>query len=1027
MARTVDEDELIEHWTLVGEEWTLLTGKRGPTRLGFALLLKFHVNHGRFPRGRGELGDDVVAYVAAQVKVPPSDLGFYEWEGRTIEYHRAQIRRHTGFRECTAADAEKITAWLAEEVCQSEPRGERVRVALLEQLKSQGIEPPAKNTLLRMIGSAQRQAEQALTLRIRGRVPAEIARRMLTLIAHRPGSADNEDHHDDEEGQDAESPPCGNDDQAAAGSPAALKGADLFAVIREEPGNVSVTTMRREVFKLGAIEATGLPDRLFDDVAPGVLAAWRARVAAEAPSHLRRHADELKVTLLAAYLYCRRREIIDALVDLLITTVQRINARAESVVTSQFVAELKRVSGKENILFKMTGAALEAPDEIVSEVIYPAVPGGVDTLVALWREYQSKGSTYRQHRQRVFKASYTNHYRAGLIQIIEALEFGSANTVHAPVMAALTLIKRYRAERTHHTKYYAHGETVPVDGIVPAELAELMYRTDTSGRRRILRSVYECGVFQTLRDKLRCKEIWVHGAYKWRNPDDDMPNDYEDKRVENYAKLRKPLDARRFTAELVEEMDAELSALNDALPNLSWLQIVERRKGGAILLTPLDPLPEPRNLRKLKAAVRARWGVVPLLDMFTETALRTGCLDVLLPAGIRIGMPAHEFVERMLLVIYALGTGAGIRSVAAGDHPYSEEDLRYARRRFLSVPGARQVAKVIANATFAARQSWLWGQGTSAVASDSTHFSAYDQNIFTEYHSRYKRAKRGVLIYWTVEVGSMAIYSQHLTCSASEVHAMVEGAMRHGTDMTIETNYVDSHGASLIGFGVTRLLNFDLVARFKQINLMKLYLPGRSDRFSYPQLRPALTRPIRPDIIAHNYDLMIKYATAIRLGTASTESLLRRFQGETTHPAYSAMLEVGCAQRTIFLAHWLRDRDLQHETESGLNVVENYNGVNDYIRFGSRGELASNRREDQELAMVCLQILQSCLGYINTLMIQDTLAEPTWADVLTDADRRGLTPLFHTNMTPYGTVVLRPGHRLDLSPSPAPGRSADGQ
>jgi hypothetical protein len=169
-----------------------------------------------------------------------------------------------------------------------------------------------------------------------------------------------------------------------------------------------------------------------------VLAAWRARVAAEAPSHLRRHGSELRVTLLAAYLHCRRREIIDALVDLLITTVQRINARADTVVTGEFVAELKRVSGKENILFKMTGAALEGPDKIVSEVIYPAVPGGVNTLEALWQEYHSKGSTYRQHRQRVFKASYTNHYRSGLIQIIEALEFGSTNTAHAPMMTALT-------------------------------------------------------------------------------------------------------------------------------------------------------------------------------------------------------------------------------------------------------------------------------------------------------------------------------------------------------------------------------------------------------------------------------------------------------------------------------------------------------------------------------------------------------------------------------------------------------------
>ena len=49
--------------------------------------------------------------------------------------------------------------------------------------------------------------------------------------------------------------------------------------------------------------------------------------------------------------------------------------------------------------------------------------------------------------------------------------------------------------------------------------------------------------------------------------------------------------------------------------------------------------------------------------------------------------------------------------------------------------------------------------------------------------------------------------------------------------------------------------------------------------------------------------------------------------------------------------------------------------------------------------MLCLHILQSSLGLINTLMIQDTLALPEWADVLTDADRRGLTPVFHTTMT----------------------------
>jgi hypothetical protein len=126
------------------------------------------------------------------------------------------------------------------------------------------------------------------------------------------------------------------------------------------------------------------------------------------------------------------------------------------------------------------------------------------------------------------------------------LEFGSTNTVHAPMVEALALIKRYKADMPGRARCYATGERVPVDGIIPPELAELMYAGDGK-RRRILRTVYESGVFQALREKLRCKEIWVVGAEKWRNPDLDLPADFEANRAENYAKLRKPLDPRRIT------------------------------------------------------------------------------------------------------------------------------------------------------------------------------------------------------------------------------------------------------------------------------------------------------------------------------------------------------------------------------------------------------------------------------------------------------------------------------------------------
>ena len=69
-----DVDELIEFWTLLDEDRALLAGKRGATALGFAVLLKHYSRHGQFPRGRSEVPDDVIVFVAGQLGVDAADL-----------------------------------------------------------------------------------------------------------------------------------------------------------------------------------------------------------------------------------------------------------------------------------------------------------------------------------------------------------------------------------------------------------------------------------------------------------------------------------------------------------------------------------------------------------------------------------------------------------------------------------------------------------------------------------------------------------------------------------------------------------------------------------------------------------------------------------------------------------------------------------------------------------------------------------------------------------------------------------------
>ena len=87
-------------------------------------------------------------------------------------------------------------------------------------------------------------------------------------------------------------------------------------------------------------------------------------------------------------------------------------------------------------------------------------------------------------------------------------------------------------------------------------------------------------------------------------------------------------------------------------------------------------------------------------------------------------------------------------------------------------------------------------------------------------------------------------------------------------------------------------------------------------------------------------------------------------------------------------------------------MVETWNSANGFIFFGKGGEIASNRLEDQEVSVHALHLLQSCLVYVNTLMLQRVLAEPAWMARMTPDDVRGLhAPLIYSHVNPYGRSI----------------------
>ena len=423
---------------------------------------------------------------------------------------------------------------------------------------------------------------------------------------------------------------------------------------------------------------------------------------------------------------------------------------------------------------------------------------------------------------------------------------------------------------------------------------------------------------------------------------------------------------------------------------------------------------DPPTLTAFKADLNATWPMTSLLDMVKETDLRLGFTEELRSPTAFETLDRSVLQPRLLLCLHGIGTNAGLQRMASSESGVSARDLAYVRRRYISRDALRQAIAVVANGTLQARNPAIWGAGTTACASDSKHFGAWDQNLTTQWHARY--GGRGIMIYWHVERNSLCIHSQLKSPSSSEVASMIEGVIHHCTEMEVDRQYVDSHGQSTVAFAFCRLLGFELLPRLKTIHSQKLYRPDTGRANDYPRLQRVLTRPINWELVRQQYDQMVRYATALRLGIAETEAILRRFTRKNVqHPTYKAFAELGKAVKTTFLCRYLSSKALRREIHEGLNIVEQWNGATDFVFFARRGEMASNRREDHEISMLSLHLIQNCMVYINTLMIQKVLARPRWQQAMTPRDYAALTPLIWSHVNLYGRFDLDMNARMALA------------
>lgn len=571
MKRHWELDELIDHFTMLPNELEQLGNKIGTTRLGFAVILKFFQYEARFPNYKNEIPKEVILYISKQLGIEASCFDNYDWTGRVIKYHRAQIREYFNFREPTLEDTTSISEWLCKNVLYYDLDLEHLKVETYKHLRELHIEPPSTDQVERLIKSAIFNYENHFFEDTLKKLTKSSIVKMDILI--------NDLTSYDENNLDSNT----NSDSIS------------FSYLRADPGRIGLESVFREVTKLKTIQQLELPDNLFNNIPEKILRKYKLRAVSEDLKELRRYPEPLRYTLLSVFFWLRCREITDNLIELLIQIIHRIGVRAERKVEKEFINDFRRVNGKTNILFQMADAALNNPDGIVKQVLYPIV--NENTLTNIVKEFKNTGSSYKQKVYTVMRASYGNHYRRMVPEILNILKFRSNNEVHKPVINALELIKR---SSKIANRFFLLSDDVPIEGVVKPILKDAVIEKDENGKERINRINYEIVTLQSLRDKLRCKEIWVVGANRYRNPDEDLPTDFEERREENYRALKQPLDAEEFINRIKKDMYDGLTKLDNGMPKNSKVSL-SNKSNGWITLSPSEAQDEPMNLSKIKA------------------------------------------------------------------------------------------------------------------------------------------------------------------------------------------------------------------------------------------------------------------------------------------------------------------------------------------------------------------------------------------------------------------------------------------
>jgi TnpA family transposase len=471
------------------------------------------------------------------------------------------------------------------------------------------------------------------------------------------------------------------------------------------------------------------------------------------------------------------------------------------------------------------------------------------------------------------------------------------------------------------------------------------------------RHYYELAVLNELKNNIRAGNMAVEGSKSFKN-------------FENYLISKEEWKNQKFTTKLVIEDSFEkyIKSKKEKLHSLfKWYSknynalenvILEDDK---IRLKKLEA-DKQEEAEKLSNELYKMLPRISLPDILFEISKLTGFDKQFVHAANNKVADSFEDIKTLIFAIMGIGTNVGLSKISESINGVTYKQLVHTADWKIFDENLQNAQAVLTNYQLNEHFSEFWGNGTTS-SSDGMRVVSRVNSLNSENNPKLGFEK-GITIHRFVNDKYSAFYTTVSSPGKRDSIHVIDGLIRHKSELKIKEHYTDTAGYTDQVFALTSLMGFHFAPRLRNLPNLKLFSIGKND---FSNLSKLVTGSINVGLVEKNFDNILRLAHSIREEKVTSSLLLTKLGSYSRKNSLAnALKEMGKIEKTIFILEYASKPKLRRRIQIGLNKGEELNGLARVVFFGRRGQFWEHELQEQLQKASCLNILLNAIVIWNT-------------------------------------------------------------